>query len=173
MEMDFTNSIKLAVKQLKANAVKLKDKDKQISSSIDVAANNTAKSIENALMNGNREAVIKGSMIPSASKCIKAAIMAGVAWAVNPAVAVIGAIGAFACSKKLQKKERQLVLDDIEIELKMCERYLRQAEDEGDMKKVRQIEIIQRNLERQKQRIQYKMVVIYNQRVPDVESVNK
>lgn len=173
MEMDFTNSIKLAIKQLKANAVKLKDKDKQISSSIDVAANNTAKSIENALMNGNREAVIKGSMIPSASKCIKAAIMAGVAWAVNPAVAVIGAIGAFACSKKLQKKERQLVLDDIEIELKMCERYLRQAEDEGDMKKVRQIEIIQRNLERQKQRIQYKMVVIYNQRVPDVESVNK
>lgn len=173
MEMDFTNSIKLAVKQLKANAVKLKDKDKQISSSIDVAANNTAKSIENALMNGNREAVIKGSMIPSASKCIKAAIMAGVAWAVNPAVAVIGAIGAFACSKKLQKKERQLVLDDIEIELKMCERYLRQAEDKGDMKKVRQIEIIQRNLERQKQRIQYKMVVIYNQRVPDVESVNK
>lgn len=173
MEMDFTNSIKLAVKQLKANAVKLKDKDKQISSSIDVAANNTAKSIENALMNGNREAVIRGSMIPSASKCIKAAIMAGVAWAVNPAVAVIGAIGAFACSKKLQKKERQLVLDDIEIELKMCERYLRQAEDKGDMKKVRQIEIIQRNLERQKQRIQYKMVVIYNQRVPDVESVNK
>lgn len=173
MEMDFTNSIKLAVKQLKANAVKLKDKDKQISSSIDVAANNTAKSIENALMNGNREAVIRGSMIPSASKCIKAAIMAGVAWAVNPAVAVIGAIGAFACSKKLQKKERQLVLDDIEIELKMCERYLRQAEDEGDMKKVRQIEIIQRNLERQKQRIQYKMIVIYNQRVPDVESVNK
>lgn len=173
MEMDFTNSIKLAIKQLKANAVKLKDKDKQISSSIDVAANNTAKSIENALMNGNREAVIKGSMIPSASKCIKAAIMAGVAWAVNPAVAVIGAIGAFACSKKLQKKERQLVLDDIEIELKMCERYLRQAEDEGDMKKVRQIEIIQRNLERQKQRIQYKMIVIYNQRVPDVESVNK
>ena len=172
MEMDFTNSIKLAIKQLKANAVKLKDKDKQISSSIDVAANNTAKSIENALMNGNREAVIKGSMIPSASKCIKAAIMAGVAWAVNPAVAVIGAIGAFACSKKLQKKERQLVLDDIEIELKMCERYLRQAEDEGDMKKVRQIEIIQRNLERQKQRIQYKMVVIYNQRVPDIESVN-
>lgn len=172
MEMDFTNSIKLAIKQLKANAVKLKDKDKQISSTIDVAANNTAKSIENALMNGNREAVIKGSMIPSASKCIKAAIMAGVAWAVNPAVAVIGAIGAFACSKKLQKKERQLVLDDIEIELKMCERYLRQAEDEGDMKKVRQIEIIQRNLERQKQRIQYKMVVIYNQRVPDIESVN-
>ena len=172
MEMDFTNSIKLAIKQLKANAVKLKDKDKQISSTIDVAANNTAKSIENALMNGNREAVIKGSMIPSASKCIKAAIMAGVAWAVNPAVAVIGAIGAFACSKKMQKKERQLVLDDIEIELKMCERYLRQAEDEGDMKKVRQIEIIQRNLERQKQRIQYKMVVIYNQRVPDIESVN-
>ena len=171
IEMDFTNSIKLAMKQLKNTAMKLPDKEKQLSSNIDVAANNTAKAIEKALMNGNREAVIRGSMIPSASKCIKTAIIAGAAWAINPAVAVIGAIGAFACSKKLQKKERQLILDDIDIELRMCERYMRQAEDEGDMKKVKQIETIERNLKRQKQRIQYKTVTIYSKQTPSVDTV--
>lgn len=167
-EMDFSNTIKLAINNLKKDAIKLSDKEKQMSSSIDIAANNVSKSLEDAVKNGNREAVIKGSMIPSASKCIKIALAAGVAWAVNPAVAVIGAIGAFACSKKMQAKERQLVLDDIEIELKMCERYMRAAEDEGDMKKIRQIEVIQRNLERQRQRIKYRMTVIYNQKVPEV-----
>ena len=119
-------------------------------------------------MNDNREAVIKGRILPSASKCIKIACVLGVAWAINPAIAVIGAIGGFACSKKLQAKERQLVLDDIEIELKMCERYIKQAEDDNDLKKIRQLEIIQRNLLRQQQRIKYKMHVVYNQNVPDV-----
>ena len=166
-EMNFTNTIKLAINNLKRNALKLKDKEKQVSSSIDVAANNVTKGLEKAITNDNREAVIRGSIIPSASKCIKLALATGAAWAINPAVAVIGAIGAFACSKKLQAKERQIILDDIEIELKMCERYLRKAEDDGDMKKVRQMEIMQRNLIRQQQRIKYRMAVVYNQKTPD------
>ena len=67
----------------------------------------------------------------------------------------------------MQKKERQLVLDDIDIELRMCERYMRLAEEKNDMKKIREIEKIQRNLIRQKQRIQYKMVTVYHQKVPN------
>ena len=168
MEMNFSNTLKLAVDRLKKTAVKLKDKDKQISNSIDVAVNNVSKGMETALMNDNRESVIKGRILPSASKCIKIACALGVAWAINPAIAVIGAIGGLACSKKLKEKERQIILDDIEIELKMCERYIKQAEDDGDLKKVRELEIIQRNLQRQQQRIKYKMHVVYKQNVPNV-----
>ena len=171
MEMNFSNTLKLAVDRLKKTALKLKDKDRQMSSSIDVAVNNVSKGMETAIMNDNREAVIKGKILPSASKCIKIALGLGVAWAINPAIAVIAAIGGFACSKKLKSKERQLVLDDIEIELKMCDRYLKQAEDEGDLKKVRQLEIIQRNLLRQQQRIKYKMHV-YNQSNNQVSSMD-
>lgn len=167
MELNFSNTLKLAVDRLKKTAIKLKDKDRQISSSIDVSVNNVSKGLETAIMNDNREAVIKGRILPSASKCIKLACAAGVAWAISPAIAVIGAIGGFACSKKLKAKERQIILDDIDIELKMCERYIRQAEDNGDLKKVRQLEIIQRNLQRQQQRIKYNMCVIYNQNVPN------
>lgn len=164
LEMNFTNTIKLAINNLKRNVVKLSDKEKKLSNNLDVSMNNISKGIENALTNDNREAIIRGRILPSASKTIKIALATGAAWAVSPAVAVIGAIGAFACSSKLKAKERQLVLDDIEIELKMCERYLRQAEEKNDMKAIRQIEITQRNLQRQQQRIKYKMNVIYNQK---------
>lgn len=164
MEMNFSNTLKLAMDRLKKTATKLKDKDKQISNSIDVSINNISKSMEDALMSGNREAVIKGKILPSASKCIKWALaLGGIAWVINPVIAIITAIGAFACSQKLKAKERQLILDDIDIELKMCERYIRQAEDQNDLKKVRQLEVIQRNLLRQQQRIRYKMAVIYKE----------
>jgi hypothetical protein len=166
MEMEFGNTIKLALNRLKKSAVNLSDKEKKASQDIDVAATNVVKGIENTLMTNNREAVLRGSLLPSLSKCIKIALSFGAAWIVNPTVAVISAVGAFACSKKLQKKERQLILDDIDIELKMCERYMRLAEDKNDMKAIRQIETIQRNLQRQQQRIKYKMVTVYNQKLP-------
>ena len=44
---------------------------------------------------------------------------------------------------------------------------MRQAEDKNDMKAIRNIEQIQRNLERQQQRIKYRMKVVYNQDVPN------
>lgn len=168
LEMDFSNTVKLAMNKLKKAAVNLSDKEKKISNDIDVSMASISRGLEDALRNDNRESIIKGRILPSASKTIKIALTVGAAWAISPAIAVIGALGAFACSTKLKAKERQLVLDDIEIELKMCERYLRMAEDKNDMEAIRQIETTQRNLERQRQRIKYKMNVVYNQKVPDV-----
>ena len=52
----------------------------------------------------------------------------------------------------------------------MADRYLKRAEDANDMNAIRQCEIIKRNLERQQQRIKYKMHVIYNQKVPNIEN---
>ena len=170
LEMNFSNTIKLAMNKLKNTAVKLSDKEKKISNDIDVSMASISRGLEDALKNDSREAIIKGRILPSASKTIKIALATGAAWAVSPAVAVIGAIGAFACSTKLKAKERQLVLDDIEIELKMCERYLKMAEDKEDMEAIRQIEITQRSLERQRQRIKYKMNVVYHDKVPDIKS---
>ena len=110
----------------------------------------------------NREAIIKGQIVPSASKIIKMAITGGAAWMINPAIAVIGAIGSLAMSKKLQKKERQLLLDEINIELEMCEKYLKIAEDKDDMKATRELLQIQKRLEREKARITHKAKYDYN-----------
>lgn len=159
----FKENLKLASIKLKDTARGLVDKEKQLSRTIDANMNTFARAAERAFMNDNREAVIRGSLIPSASKCIKGAIMTGAAWAVNPALAVIGVLGYIGVSKGMQAKERQLILDEIEIELQMNEKYLRIAEDNNDMKATRELLKIQRDLQRQRQRIKYKMKVYHNQ----------
>jgi len=166
-ELNIANTLKLAADKVKKTAVKLSDKEKAASRTIDSSLNTLRDSTERALRNDNREAIIRGSMLPSASKIIKGAIIAGATYAVSPAVAVIGVLGAFAMNSKLKHKERQLILDDIEVELKMCEKYIRAAEDNNDMKALKQLYVIQRNLERQKQRIKYNMKVNFNQTVPN------
>ena len=165
LEANITNSLKLASERLKKNIIKLSDKEKTISKNIDTSVAMVRNGIEAALTNDNREAVIKGRILPSASKTIKTAIVTGAAWAINPAIAVIGALGALGVSKKLQAKERQLILDDIETELVMVDKYIKLAEDNNDMKALRQLLQTQKALERQKARLKYKMKIVYNQKV--------
>ena len=166
--INISSKLKLAQANLQKSAADLQDKEKKLSEKIDIDMLQVQKSAEKALTNNNREAVIKGSLIPSASRCIKAAIATGAAWLVSPALAVIGVIGAVGISKKLQKKERQLILDDIEIELQMCDKYLKIAEEKNDMKATRNILQTKRSLQRQKQRINYNMGIAF-ENVPKVK----
>lgn len=157
-EASFKNTIAIAQEKLKKAFTKLSDKEKSISRSIDVSANNFKKGVEKTLTSDNREAVIKGTILPSASKVIKAAIInAGVAVFIHPAIAVIGTLGWILASKRYKAKERQMVIDEIEIELKMCEKYIQLAEEKNDLKALKQLYQIQRDLERQRGRVKYHM----------------
>lgn len=167
IEGSFTNSIKLASEKVKRTLTKLSDKERQISKNIDLAANNTKKAMEKSLTTDNREAVIKGSVLPSASKTIKLAITTAGLGLINPALAVIGALGYLGMSKSYKHKERQMVIDEIEIELKMCEKYIEIAESKNDMKALKKLLTIQRELERQRQRIKYNMQVKFGQKYYD------
>ena len=157
--VSFINTLKIAVNNLKRKATNLNEKQKQASNTLDSTINNLMRSMEKNMDAENREAIARGQVLPSASKCIKLALTFGIAWLVNPVIAVIGAVGAYFTKKSRTQKERQLALDEIEVELKMCERYMRIYEDKNDLEAVRQCEIIQRNLQRQYQRIKYKMKV--------------
>ena len=167
--MSFTNTLKLAANNLKRSAIKLSDKEKAASNTIDMAIGQITKSMDREMSAAERERIVRGQILPPASKCIKYALMFGATWLVNPAVAVIGALGVYFTRKKSTMKERQMALDEIEVELKMCDRYIRMYEEQNDMQKIRQCEIIQRNLYRQQQRIRYKMKVDF--RHADVSSV--
>lgn len=163
-EASFTNNVKLAAQRLKKAAIKLSDKEKSISKTIDASTANFTKAAERSLTNDNREAVIRGSILPSASKCIKAAIAAaGTAVIFDPIIAVIGVLGYLGVSKKYKAKERQLIIDELESELKICEKNIEIAERKEDMDALRQLYRIQKELERQRQRIKYKMKVDFGQ----------
>lgn len=170
--MNITNEsmstmVKSITNKIRKTMQKASDIDKETSKKIDSSVNMFISGIQRATRNENREAIIRGSILPSASKIVKLAITTGAIALVQPAIAVITSLGYLVLRKTSQKKERQLVLDEIDIELEMCKRYLRQAEDQNDLEAQKRILQIQRNLLRQKQRIEYNMKVNWKQDVPN------
>lgn len=168
-----TNTIRLAAERLKKAVTNLSDKEKMASKKIDASMNVLSRGMENAATNKNREAIIKGQVIPPASRIIKLAIAGGAAWAINPALAVIGALGMIAISKTTSKKERQMLSDELDIELSMCEKRIQMAESNNDMKSLNELLKIQKKLQREKQRLTYRMKVYYRDNVPNTPSSGK
>lgn len=173
LEASFINTLKMASMKLRRALTKLSDKEKKISKSIDVSMNNLTKSLERGLSNNNRESIIKGSIIPSASKVLKIAILnAGLVILHQPVIAVIGTLGYIGVSLLSRAKDRQMIIDEIDIELKMCKKYIDIAEQKNDMKALKQLLMIQRDLERQSQRIKYKMKVDLGKKYYDTKHVS-
>lgn len=147
------NNVKLALNGIKKGVKNLSAKEQAASRNIDASFSMLVKSMKNALVSDRREAIIKGSVIPSFSKCIKLAVTFGIVTWIVPVVGIISAVGAFAASKKLTKKERALLLDDIDVELEMIEKEIQNAEARGQMKKLRALMRTRKELQRQYQRI--------------------
>ena len=176
LEASFVNTLKVASMKLRNAMTKLSDKERSVSRSLDIGMNNFKKSIERALTNDNRESIIKGSILPSFSKIVKMCIInAGLivfGKEIGLVTAVIGTLGYFAINGKFKAKERQMVIDEIEIELEMCEKYINIAEQKNDMKALRQLLTTKKELERQRQRIKYKMRVDFGQKYYDSAAPN-
>ena len=116
--MSFLSKVKIAGENLRRSMLKAKDKDKQLSMKLDSELNRTMKSAKKAMISDSRESIIRGSFLPSASKCIHLALAGGVVALFSPVAAVIALIGFIGSSKVLTEKERNLILDDIDIEIK-------------------------------------------------------
>ena len=155
------NNIKIYLQGLKSKVKDLGQKEKDLSRQLDSNFNHFAKSVKNALVSDRREAIIKGSVIPSFSKSIKICIgLAGLGIVTgNPVVPLVAALGGLAASKSLTKKERILLLDEIETELEVVEKEIANADAKNQIKKYRALLQYKKNLQRQYQRIKYNVRV--------------
>lgn len=160
------NNVKLAFQALKKKMKDLNTKQKSICQSLDAMGHQLINSIEKAVREDRREAIIKGSIIPSFSKCIKLGIALGGITAVNPVVGLITAVGYFGASSMLTQREKQLVYDEIATELQVVEKQLQIAENDGDMNQYRFLLNYQKKLARERQRIRYGLKV-NGRRIPD------
>lgn len=152
------NTIKLALQNVKDKFKKFDAKQKEMWRTLDAYANKFMTSIEDAKDNDRRNAIIQGKTIPSFSKCVKTAIMlagAGIVTA-NVMVPIIGAVGLLARDQHLNDKERDQLLDEIDIELKTVTKEIELAEKNDDIDKYRQLLRIQKKLQHEYQRIRYK-----------------
>ena len=149
------NNLLMAREKLRKAVVKLSDKDKEYSRKIDNHMSNMMEKIQKNLTNKNREAVIKGSILPSASAVIKLALASGSASLVNPALGVITLLGGLGAAKIGTAKEKQYILDEIEIELKIVDKKIQLAERNDDTKALEQLYRIEKQLQREKTRIKF------------------
>ena len=163
------NTAKLGAEVAKKKVVAASTKEKEISRNIDISMSSMKKSIDNALTSNRREAIIKGSVIPSFSRIIKFAIAGGVAFAINPGIAAVGAIGAFARSKHLTRKERKLMIDEIDVELQVVEKEIENADRDGNIDKYRKLLMLKKKLRRERQKLLYNMKVYYKDTPENVD----
>lgn len=148
----------------KANVVKsrvmnkgkeLNTKQKMASEKLDNFVDNFYDKAQRELSNKNREQVIKGNILPSFSTIIKMAIGSAGLGMINPALGAISFVGGLAVSKKGTKKEKQYILDEIEVQLELVEKKISYAESNNDMKALETLLKIKQRLQREKQRIIY------------------
>ena len=156
------NAIKLAAMSFGNKIKKLGTKEQEMSRDADITVNHFTKAMKQAMVSDRRESIIRGSVVPSFSKGVKIAIgLAGIAAipTYGPLLAMITAIGGFAVSKNLTRKERALLLDEIDIELKALDKELSMAENGNDMRKYRKLLTYQKKLQREKDRIRMNIKV--------------
>ena len=168
----FMNNMKIYVHAIRGAIKKADAKTQSAMRNMDSTVERLGRGIKSALVSDRREAIIKGSVIPSFHKCLLIAAAEAGLWALNPPLAIIAAVGGLAASKKLTKKERALLYDDIMIELKILEKEVQRAEDRNQTKKLRQLLRMQRELERQATRIQYN-IRFGKDRIPGGTYINR
>ncbi len=149
------SGIKLALNGIKTKYKEMNTKEKELSRNMDNATRAFVKGVKDSLVSDRREAIIKGSVIPSFSRCIKIGVGLGFVGCFSLTSAVILAIGGFALSKKLTKQERLLLLDEIETELEVVDKELAIADSNNQINKYRELLKYKKNLQRQYQRIKY------------------
>ena len=159
LEMGITNTINMAIERVKKAASNLSDKERVASRTFDSSLEQIKHGVEKSLTIENREAVIRGDILPPMSRCIKLAILfAGAAFLLHPAIAVIGAVVTFSINKKLRDKEKQIVLDELDVEIAMCSKYINQAEDKKDMKGLKNLLMIKKKLEHERRRLRFNII---------------
>ena len=166
-EMNVINTLNMLIDAGKRKFNELDDKQKILSKQLDSSLENLRSAMENSLKQTNREAVIRGQILPPASKIIKMALISGATFLISPALTVIYLLGVFALSKNIRTKERQLILDELDTELKVCDEYIQRAKDNQDMKAYRECLQIQKKLLRQRDRLSYKIKFEYNEKTPE------
>lgn len=135
---------------------KVKDlsaKEKGNAKKVDVQFNHFAKTAKDAIIGDRKEAIIKGQLIPSFSKCVKFTIGEGIAFAIHPLLGIISLFGSIAVSKHIDKKVKLDMLDEIEVELEMVDKEISLAENRNQLKKERALLQTKKQLQRTYQRI--------------------
>ena len=152
------NKLKIWRDSLKVQVEKARDGEVKLSNTIDTTAAKLQDDIKIAFTSKNREAIIKGRVIPSLSQLIKVALAtSAIGYFINPIAGALSFLGAMAISSKATKQERKVILDEIDVKIKVMNKKIAKAEAEDNMKDYEDYLKIKKVLETEKKKILYRL----------------
>ena len=167
-ELSITSNLKLATDKLMSVASSLSDKEQIISRNIDGACRFLQRSIEKSMSMENREAVIRGDILPSVSKIIKWVCIIGGAAFIHVGLAALVILFKFSMDKKIRTKERQMVADELDVELKMVDKYIADASAAKNYKKEKELLLIKKKLQHQSDRLKWNIKLHWDDKNVDI-----
>ena len=165
MEMSFLDTVKSIGVKLDKKLTELSDNEKMASRTFDAAVKNLTSAVTKDTEDNAREEVIADKFIPKASTIIKLAITTGVLYMVAPTLSVIGLFGWWVTRRQASADERRKLMDELDIEINMCNRYLKDAEEKNQLEKIRNLMKIKQKLVREKEKLGYTMVVKHGEAI--------
>lgn len=161
-ELSISSHLKMALNKM-VNTVKgLDTKITVASNAVDSFSRLVSHKLDKSMEADNRESVIRGDILPSMSRCIKLACAAGVLCIINPALALVGLVVQFVMSSRGKAKEKQLVLNELDVELTMVDKYIQADEEKKDMKRLREHLLLKKKLQSQYARLKYNIKIEWN-----------
>lgn len=136
------------VKELKYRA------DKSVNK-MDDKVGEKIRDIQNDIKEDIREREIKRLPV-KVSKLIKIACTVGVAWAINPAIAVVAAATSAVITKEMSLRERDKLLTELKEEYEIVEEKIKDADNAGDKNKKYELMRLRNQIGKNIQRLSYK-----------------
>ena len=161
-EMSIGNTVSIALDKVKSTLGKLDVRQQMISNQIDANARTVEKNFNKIARYGNREAVVKGDWLPPLSKCIKLVLGLGGLAFINPFLGLVAAVAVGLARNKNLRQERQKFINELDVELVMVDKYIKQAEEKNDLERVRQLLLVKKKLQGHYAKMKWRMKVDYN-----------
>ena len=161
-ELSIKNTMQLAKDTVEKKVHDLDIKQKEVSQKFDIFASKVKNTVHNMFAINSREAVVKGDFLPSFSKCFKLAIGIGGLTVIHPFLGLAAMVTGLMCRKDAMRQERQKFINELDVELTMIDKYIHDAEDKKDYKKLRELLLIKKKLQGHYGRLKYNMKINYN-----------
>ena len=161
-EMSIGSMVDIALDKVKSGLGKLDVRQQMISNQIDANARTVEKNFDKIARYGNREAVVKGDWLPPLSKCIKLVLGFGGLAFINPYLALIAGVAVGLARNKNLRQERQKFINELDVELVMVDKYIKQAEEKNDLERVRHLMLVKKKLQGHYAKMKWRMKVDYN-----------
>ena len=157
-EGSLMGKVDAVIDKFKSSLTAVSDKEKMASATFDAAIESVKKAIMEVGEDEAREDVIADRYIPRASRVVKLTLAMGLGYMIAPTLSIIGLFFYIAKTLQHRRDERRKVLNELDVEIDMCKKYIKQAEEKDDFEKMKRYKLILKKLLDTREKVKFLMV---------------